>query len=192
MATGANFPTNIHHVVFDVLRLKVMGNLINTVAFGNGREVDIQFRNALHQRIAFYRQLVDPRPVTALFQLGGARHFIRPPFRAKTPQVHQRPDGHVQRAVGHTVNTQRFQHHFRSGSRNRERFVHFPAGVKAAQLRIRLIGRHLIVDLHQPFVDLRLQRCQRRCSVPWEIADRVGRPHGFTLEVFLFRLTTGQ
>ncbi|MNV56265.1 hypothetical protein D3C71_1485380 [compost metagenome] len=105
VAASAHLTANIDHVVFHLLRLQVLGNHIHPVALGDRGKIDIQLRNAFDQRVALYRQLVDASPCAALLQCGGARHLVRPPFRPEAPQVNQRPDGHVQRAVSNAVDT---------------------------------------------------------------------------------------
>ncbi|MOA10966.1 hypothetical protein D3C78_1308780 [compost metagenome] len=171
VATSTDLTANIHHVVLNLLRLQILGNHIHPVALGDRGEIDIQLRNALYQCIALHRQFVDTGPGSAALQFGSARHLVRPPFRAKTPQINQRPDGHVQRTVGDAVNAQRLQHHLGGRCRYREGFIHCAAGVEAAQFRAWPVGGHLVVHQLQPLVDLRLYFGGRRRVITGDVAN---------------------
>ncbi|CSD29164.1 Uncharacterised protein [Vibrio cholerae] len=90
-----DFSANFYHVVFDTLRLKVIGDHIYSPTFGNRRQVDIQFRNIFTQRIPFNRQMLNASNSTTRIQLFIGWYHIRTGFRAKSPQINQRSDGHI-------------------------------------------------------------------------------------------------
>ena len=52
MPQGSDLTADIDHIVIDVQRLQIVGHHIDAIPLGDRREIDIQLRNILDQRIA--------------------------------------------------------------------------------------------------------------------------------------------
>ena len=152
---GNNFPANFNQVVLIAPAAKQGGNLIDTVTFGNGRQINGDGGPFFHQKSGIHSIDICKADIR---QKSGNLTFLWNLILAaatpEAPEIHQGVYGTVPGPIGKLMNLLAGPHHLKKIIGNFKFLPDFFKAVKTADLAVLLIGGHAPVDFLQPFINL--------------------------------------
>ncbi len=197
-ARGADFTTDFHHEVLDILALEGFGHLIDAEPLGNGRQVQAELRN----------ELADGRAVGQKLQELPTRHCEqaidgrligwvgRPSGRPEAPGIDQRSDRDIEGTTGKPADSEGMVENLEGLLGDRVGLVALPL-IEQCELGVAEVVGHLGIHLGEPALDQFLERgsalvVEAVCDDLDRVVGAHGGPGKGVEPRFLGRLAAGQ